>query len=134
MSHDTVVRWGIVGAGRIARRFAQSQAFVPGAELAAVWSRRTESTETFARESGGPGCVPCASLDALLASDIDAVYIATLQDSHAELAKAALRAGRHVLCEKPATINAAQLDDVLSAARDARRLFMEAMKPPFYPL
>jgi predicted dehydrogenase len=134
MSHDTVVRWGIVGAGRIARRFAEGLAFVPGAELGAVWSRRAEATETFARDVGGAGCVPCASLDALLESDIGAVYIATLQDSHAEYAKAALRAGRHVLCEKPATINAAQLDDVLCTARDAQRLFMEAMKPPFYPL
>jgi scyllo-inositol 2-dehydrogenase (NADP+) len=80
------------------------------------------------------GCLPCPSLAALLESDIDAVYIATLQDSHAEFAQAALRAGRHVLCEKPATINAAQLDEVLRAARDAQRLFMEAMKPPFYPL
>jgi predicted dehydrogenase len=134
MSHETVVRWGIVGAGRIAQRFAQSLAFVPGAELGALWSRRAEATEAFAREYGGAVCVPCASLDALLDSDIDAVYIATLQDSHAQYAHAALRAGRHVLCEKPATINAAQLDDVLRAARDARRLFMEAMKPPFYPL
>jgi scyllo-inositol 2-dehydrogenase (NADP+) len=134
MSDDTVVRWGVIGAGRIARRFAQSLAFVPGADLAAVWSRRAEATATFAREAGGAACVPCPTLDALLESAIDAVYIATLQDSHAEYAKAVLRAGRHVLCEKPATINTAQLDDVLRVARDARRLFMEAMKPPFYPL
>ncbi|HXZ07664.1 MAG TPA: Gfo/Idh/MocA family oxidoreductase, partial [Paraburkholderia sp.] len=61
-------------------------------------------------------------------------YIATHQDSHADYAVAALAAGRHVLCEKPATVNAAQLDRVVEAARDAKRLFMEAMKPPFYPL
>jgi predicted dehydrogenase len=134
MSHDAVVRWGIVGAGRIAHRFARSLAFVPGAQLAAVWSRRGEATEAFARECGARDCVPYASFDALLGSAIDAVYIATLQDSHADYARAALRAGRHVLCEKPATINAVQLDDVLSAAHSAQRLFMEAMKPPFYPL
>jgi scyllo-inositol 2-dehydrogenase (NADP+) len=134
MSHDTVVRWGIVGAGRIARRFTQSLAFVPRAQLAAVWSRRSEATAAFALEYGPPGCVPADSFDALLGSAIDAVYIATLQDSHAEYAQAALRAGHHVLCEKPATINAVQLDDVLRTARSAQRLFMEAMKPPFYPL
>ncbi|WP_205185910.1 Gfo/Idh/MocA family protein, partial [Burkholderia sp. LMG 13014] len=75
-----------------------------------------------------------ASLDALLASDIDAVYIATLHDSHAQYTLAALAAGKAVLCEKPATLNAAQLDTVLRAARDAGQLFMEAMKPPFFPL
>ncbi|MBN3819929.1 Gfo/Idh/MocA family oxidoreductase, partial [Paraburkholderia sp. Se-20369] len=80
------------------------------------------------------GGTPAASLDALLASDVDALYIATLHDSHAHYAQAALAAGKAVLCEKPATLNAAQLDAVLRAARDAGRLFMEAMKPPFYPL
>ncbi len=134
MSNDTVIRWGIVGAGRIARRFAQGLAFVPGAQLAAVWSRRAEAAAAFAHEYGDAGCVSCANFDALLSSGIDAVYIATLQDSHAEYASAALAAGCHVLCEKPATINAAQLERVLSAACAARRLFMEAMKPPFYPL
>lgn len=73
-----------------------------------------------------------ASFDALLASGIDALYIATIQNSHADYAIAALQAGLHVLCEKPATINAPQLERVLSAARSAQRLFMEAMKPPFY--
>ncbi|WP_205170898.1 Gfo/Idh/MocA family protein, partial [Burkholderia sp. LMG 13014] len=83
---------------------------------------------------GAYGGTPAASLDALLASDIDAVYIATLHDSHAQYTLAALAAGKAVLCEKPATLNAAQLDTVLRAARDAGQLFMEAMKPPFFPL
>ncbi|MBC8838240.1 Gfo/Idh/MocA family oxidoreductase, partial [Escherichia coli] len=72
------------------------------------------------------GGTPAASLEALLASDIDAVYIATLHDSHAQYTLAALAAGKAVLCEKPATLNAAQLDTVLQAARDAGLLFMEA--------
>ncbi|WP_090533391.1 Gfo/Idh/MocA family protein [Paraburkholderia sartisoli] len=131
MKEETVIRWGIVGTGRIARRFAQGLAHVPATRIAAVWSRRAEPAAAFAAEFGGAAC---DSLDALLASDIDAVYIATHQDSHADYAIAALAAGRHVLCEKPATVNAAQLDRVVEAARAAQRLFMEAMKPPFYPL
>ncbi|KVL36238.1 oxidoreductase [Burkholderia territorii] len=125
------VRFGIVGAGSIARRFAQSLAHVPGATLAGVWARRADAATAFCDTSGG---TPAASLDALLASDIDAVYIATLHDSHARYAQAALAAGKAVLCEKPATLNATQLDAVLDAARTAGRLFMEAMKPPFFPL
>ncbi|KVO03472.1 oxidoreductase [Burkholderia ubonensis] len=125
------VRFGIVGAGSIARRFAQSLAHVPGAALAGVWARRADAAAAFCATHGG---TPAASLDALLASDVDAIYIATLHDSHAEYALASLAAGKAVLCEKPATLNAAQLETVLRAARDAGRLFMEAMKPPFFPL
>ncbi|KVL24681.1 Gfo/Idh/MocA family protein [Burkholderia cepacia] len=125
------VRFGIIGAGSIARRFAQSLAHVPGATLAGAWARRADAAAAFCGAYGGS---PAASLEALLASDIDAVYIATLHDSHAQYTLAALAAGKAVLCEKPATLNAAQLDTVLQAARDAGRLFMEAMKPPFFPL
>ncbi len=131
VSSSGTIRWGIVGAGRIARRFAQGLAHVPQAQLSALWSRRAEPAAAFAKEFGGQAC---ASFDALLASGIDALYIATVQDSHAGYAIAALQAGLHVLCEKPATINQPQLERVLEAARASQRLFMEAMKPPFYPL
>lgn len=131
MRDDAVIRWGIVGAGRIARRFAESLRHVPHTQLAAVWSRRAETTTAFARDTG---CAAASNLDALLSADIDAIYIATLQDTHAQYAIAALDAGLHVLCEKPATINGAQLERVIDASHRAGRLFMEAMKPPFYPL
>lgn len=123
--------WGIVGAGNIAHRFGQGLSHVPDARMAYVWSRRASAADAYAQRFGAQ---TCASFDALLSSDVDAVYIATLHDSHAHYALAALAAGKHVLCEKPATINATQLERVLAAARDAKRLFMEAMKPPFYPL
>lgn len=99
--------------------------------LAGAWARRADATAAFCETYGG---TPAASPDALLASDLDAVYIATLHDSHAQYTLAALAAGKAVLCEKPAALNAAQLDTVLHAARDAGLLFMEAMKPPFFPL
>lgn len=127
----TPIRFGIVGAGSIARRFAQSVAHVRGAELSRVWARRADAAAAFCAAYGG---APCGSADALLASDIDAVYIATLNDSHAQYALAAFAAGKAVLCEKPATVNARELETVLDAAHAAKRLFMEAMKPPFYPL
>lgn len=125
------IRFGIVGAGSIARRFAHSLAHVPGAALAGVWARRADAAEAFCAAHGG---TPAATLEMLLAGDVDAIYIATLNGSHADYARAALAAGKAVLCEKPAAISGAQLETVLQAARDAGRLFMEAMKPPFYPL
>ncbi|WP_070106530.1 Gfo/Idh/MocA family protein [Burkholderia plantarii] len=125
------IRFGIVGAGAIARRFAQSLTHVAHATLSQVWARRPEAAAAFCAELGG---TPAASFAALCASDLDAIYIATLNDSHARYALAALAAGKAVLCEKPATVNARELDAVLAAAAAAGRLFMEAMKPPFYPL
>jgi len=129
--HPATVRWGIVGTGRIAHRFAQSLAHVPDTRLTSVWSRRRAPAETFAQQHGAQAF---DSFDTLLQSGIDALYIATMQDSHAHYATAALEAAIHVLCEKPATVNAAQLDRVIASARASQRLFMEAMKPPFYPL
>lgn len=125
------IRFGIVGAGAIARRFAQSLQHVAGATLTHVWARRAEAAAGFCAELGGS---PVASFEALCASDLDAIYIATHNDSHAAYALAALAAGKAVLCEKPATVNARELDAVLAAAKSAGLLFMEAMKPPFYPL
>ncbi|BCL76907.1 oxidoreductase [Jeongeupia sp. HS-3] len=96
-----------------------------------MWNRNTGKADAFVREFGGNAY---ASLEGLLKSDVDAVYIATPHTSHAQLAIKALAAGKHVLCEKPAAINAAELETVLAAAREHGKLFMEAMKPPFYPL
>jgi scyllo-inositol 2-dehydrogenase (NADP+) len=62
------------------------------------------------------------------------VYVATHPDTHAELCVAAIEAGKHVLCEKPAALNVRQVERVIAAAREHGRLFMEAMKPPFFPL
>jgi len=128
---NKIIRFGIIGCGRISHRFMQGLAVVEGASLTAAWSRRLESVEQFVNQYGGKAC---ASLDELLASDIDAVYIATLPDTHAHYSTAALNAGKHVLCEKPATINLSQLDEVLKVAKAKNLLFMEGMKPPFFPL
>jgi scyllo-inositol 2-dehydrogenase (NADP+) len=124
------IRWGIVGAGRIARRFADSLAHVGGARLAGVWSRREEPARALAESFDARAF---ADFDALL-GEIDALYIATLQDSHPEYALRAFAAGKPVLCEKPAAVNARDLQRMIDAARAAKLLFMEAMKPPFYPL
>jgi predicted dehydrogenase len=128
---ERVIRWGIIGAGAAARRFAEGLRDVPGATLCAVWSRRQETSASLVELFGGK---ISDSLDELLASEIDAVYIGTLPDSHAAYSIAALQAGKHVLCEKPVTLNTQQLKQVIQAARASGLLFMEAMKPPFYPL
>jgi predicted dehydrogenase len=127
----TKLKWGIVGCGRIAHRFMQGLPEVAGNELVSVWSRRPETVKNFTEKFGGQAC---ATFDELIASDIDIVYIATLPDSHTTYSIASLNAGKHVLCEKPAAINLNILNGILDVARAKELLFMEGMKPPFFPL
>ena len=126
-----LVRFGIIGPGRAATRFAHGLQAVEHTTVAAVWGRNPDRAIAYANKFSVPGVTP--TLEALL-SEVDAVYVATHPDTHAELSISALGAGKHVLCEKPAALNVRQLEQVLAVARMHDRLFMEAMKPPFFPL
>ena len=131
MMNNRNIRWGIIGCGDVSHRFMQGLVNVQNSELRSVWSRRPEQTESFVNTHGGKAC---GCFEELLASDIDAVYIATLPDSHAFYSIAALNAGKHVLCEKPSAVNSSKLEEILETAHAQKLLFMEAMKSPFFPL
>jgi len=126
------VRWGVIGPGRAAARFAQGIVGVPFATLIQVWGRNPQRAAEFAHRFMLDHAA--TTIDGFLASPIDAVYVATHPDTHAEFCIDALNAGKHVMCEKPSALNVRQLEAVLEAARRNDRLFMEAMKPPFFPL
>ena len=125
------IRWGVIGAGDASQRFAKALEFVPGSVLGGVLTRRASAGAAFAASFGGRAF---ADLEQMLAADLDAIYIGTHPDSHGVYSLAALRAGKHVLCEKPAMLNEQELNVVLAEAQSRRLLFMEAMKPPFFPL
>lgn len=127
-----VIRFGVVGPGRAAARFAEGVGAVEGAKVAAVWGRNREQAQRYAERFSVLDVAP--TLEALLSGDLDAIYVATHPDTHAELCIASMKAGKHVLCEKPAALNVLQVEEVIAAARKQDRLFMEAMKPPFFPL
>lgn len=127
-----LIRFGVIGPGRAGARFAQGLQAVPNTALAAAWGRNPERAQAFAAQFGIPHV--SRSMDDLLASDVHAIYVATHPDSHAEYCIRALTADKHVLCEKPAALNVRQLQSIIDAARQHGRLFMEAMKPPFFPL
>ena len=131
-SPEKTIRWGVIGPGHAGSRFAEGLSEVAGAELIAVLGRNPERAHAYARRFHVPRVA--TTLDDLLASGLDAVYVATTPDSHAEICLKVLAAGKHVLCEKPAALNVRQLEEILAAARRHDRLFMEAMKPPFFPL
>jgi predicted dehydrogenase len=126
------IRFGVIGQGRAAARFAEGVAAVEGATIAAVWGRNADRANTYGKKFSVPTIA--TTLNALLSSEIDAIYVSTHPDTHAELCIAAIEAGKHVLCEKPAALNSSQVARVIAAARAHDLLFMEAMKPPFFPL
>jgi predicted dehydrogenase len=127
-----LIRWGVIGPGRAAARFTEGFAAVPKAALHAVWGRNPDRAKAYTEKFAVPNIA--ASLDDLFATNIDAVYVATHPDTHTEFCLRALAAGKHVLCEKPSALNERQLVEILAAANRHDRLFMEAMKPPFFPL
>ncbi|WP_058270245.1 Gfo/Idh/MocA family protein [Olsenella massiliensis] len=131
-----MIRFGILGAGTIARRFARSLSKVEGAELVAASRRTRERAQAFlAEQPCAPGARAYGSHEALLADpDIDAIYLSLPHALHLPWALRAIEAGKAVLCEKPAMLTAADMSRVASLARGRGVLFMEAMKPRFVPL
>ena len=146
--------WGIVSTGSIARKVTPEIAGLADARLVAVSSRRRESAEEFAREFGvaraygdqpqiHDDAAPAASragasgtgLAQLLADDeVEVVYIATPHGQHHEHITAALTAGKHVVCEKAFTLNAAQAREVTELAREKGLFLMEGLWTRFQPL
>lgn len=128
-----MVRWGILGAGKIAHRFADSLAQVEGAQLCAISCRSEQKAQAFTELYGVQRAY--TQHERLLDdSGVDAIYLALPHDMHCEWANKAMLAGKAVLCEKPAAINAAQVRSMASTAESCRVLFMEAMKTRFVPL
>lgn len=127
------IRWGIMGCGRIARRFAASLAGSTTGIAYAVAGRSQEKIDAFTKEH--PVAISYADFDELLADpNLEAVYIALPHALHADWSVKALRAGKAVLCEKPAVLTADEMRGVMAAAKDSGCLYMEAMKTRFVPL
>ncbi|RWN60975.1 Gfo/Idh/MocA family oxidoreductase [Mesorhizobium sp.] len=112
------VRWGLIGASTIARQFVINAIRAqPNSEITAVMSSSPERAAAYAKENGIALAV--STLDALLGSDIDAVYISTTNELHLEQALAAITAGKHVLCEKPLALTSADARKMVAAAKAA---------------
>jgi predicted dehydrogenase len=127
------VRVGIVGAGAFAAgTLIPALAKAERVHLASIASARGFSARHLAEKYGFPTCT--TDTDALIASDVDAVVIATRHDQHAALSARALRAGRHVFVEKPLALDGAQLDDVMAAQRESGRILTVGYNRRFAPL
>ena len=124
------VRWGFIGAGGIAKRAlfpAISKSNV--GEIYAVASRDKTKALTIS-----PNGNVYTSYDELLADPkVEAVYISLPNSLHLPLAIKAMRAGKHVLCEKPLGMNAAEVEEAIAVSKETNRIFVEASWNRWHP-
>jgi len=125
-----VIRLGVLGSGRIASRFVRESKFVSGVNVEAVWSRRHARAIEFAEDFELQWANE--NLEDLL-DHVEAVYIATPHGTHVDLARKALEAGVHVLCEKPIALNRAELEALYTLADEKDLILLEALKTAFSP-
>lgn len=127
-----MLRFATIGTSWITTQFADAVARVPGVEVAVAYSRDGARAEAFARQIGAASA--SSDLAGLLASDaVDAVYVASPNSVHHEQARAAIRAGKHVLVEKPATVTADGFAELVAEAKAAGVVLLEAMRTAYDP-
>jgi predicted dehydrogenase len=128
----TELRWGLLAAGTIAAHFAAGVEESKHGVLTAVAARNADRARDFAARFEIPKAY--GSYEDLLADpDVDAVYVSTPHAMHGEWAIRAAEAGKHVLCEKPLTITAAEAEEVIAAAREHDVFLMEAFMYRLHP-
>ena len=128
----TVIRWGILGCGRIARKFAADLKHVGDSKLIAIGSRNRETASAFAKEF--PVTHIHDSYEALAANpEVDIIYIASPHGLHYEHSMLCLQHKKAVLCEKALAINSKQVKEMIDLAKQEKVFFMEALWTKFLP-
>lgn len=127
---DTI-KLGIIGTGRIAVRFIQEASHVNGVEIMSVLSHSLVRAEEFVKKHDI--LYGYDTIEALLDSDIDAVYIASSHETHYKHCSKALIAKKHVLCEKPVTLQQQHLQKLIELAKENNLVFLEGIKTAYTP-
>jgi len=126
------IRWGIVGLGNIAEKFAQDLSLIKDAELVSVASRSKEKSKIFANKYNVENAYD-SYVDLFYCKQVDVIYIATPHTLHAELSIEAMNCGKHILCEKPMAVNTGQLEKMIAASVKNKVFLMEALWSRFLP-
>jgi len=126
------VRIGIIGNGRIVSRFIGEASFVKGVVIAAIYNPRVGNALYYAQRNGLDESLVASSWSDFV-SGIDAVYIATPHDTHAKYIRESLEAGKHVLCEKPMSLNSEDALSLYELARLKGLILLEAVKTAYCP-
>jgi len=125
-----MIRWGILGCGRIARKFASDLKFVENATLVACGARNAASADSFAKEFAVKNVHH--SYESLVKdNEVDVIYVATPHSHHQEHALLCINNGKAVLCEKAFAINYKQAKEMIDAARTKKVFLMEAVWTKF---
>lgn len=113
------IRWGVIGSGGIAQRRTIPEGIVPAhnAQLVAVYNPSQDVNQRVASQFGGRAC---RSVEELLESGVEAVYLGSPPDVHLEQVRQCAAAGRHILCEKPLGRSVAEVREMLEVCRVAR--------------
>ena len=126
------IHWGIIGCGKIAEYFAADLALAKNAKLEAVAAREPERARDFAKRHSaakhyGSYAEICTD------PNVDVIYLATLHAFHWEQGLAVLKSGKHLFCEKPLTLNAAQAQELHEAAQQHDCFIAEAFWTAYFP-
>ena len=127
-----VIKWGIIGLGKIASKFATDLAAVENVELVAVASRSQENADEFAKKFNSKKAYN-SYVDLAKDAEVDAVYIATPHSFHKEHAILCLQNKKAVLCEKPFAMNLQEVTEMVAVAKENNVLLMEALWTYFLP-
>lgn len=127
-----MIKWGIIGAGNIAHRFATSLASFENAQLVAVANRKMAKAQSFQERHHAQMAFDNYQ-ELLDLEELDMVYIALPHAYHAEWIKKSILAGKGILCEKPIVVHAAEFTAIQHLLEERPVFFMEAMKNRFTP-
>jgi predicted dehydrogenase len=128
----TKLRWGILGTGNIASQFAKGLATCKRGSAVAVGSRQQKSADEFAGNHAIPRAI--GSYESLIAdTEIDAIYNSLPNSLHADWSIRAMKAGKHVLCEKPIAMNAPEAEEMFDVSRKTGRILVEAFMYRSHP-
>ena len=125
------IKWGILGTGMIAKKFAKDLNATELGELHATASRAQETANLFASEYGGKGFSSYESL--INNSEIDAIYNPLPNGLHAEWSIKAMNAGKHVLCEKPMARNISEVEEMFKVSEHTGKVLVEGFMYRAHP-
>ena len=125
------MRYGVIGTGWIAKSFIDGARMLCNADFIAVYSRTEESGGKFANENQIPNVY--TDINEFAKGDFDAVYIASPNKLHYEQTKLMLQSGKHVICEKPITVEPEELEELQALAKENGLVYIEAIMYMFNP-
>lgn len=130
MQEHEIISIGLIGNGRIARRFIKESKYISGVNVEGIYNPRIASAENFAKEQE----LAFFTDDlATLYSKVAAVYIAAPHQTHYDYIMKSLEAGKHVLCEKPITLTAAEAKSAYQKAAEKGLVLLECIKTAYCP-